>query len=73
MRTVISLLVTTLFLSSLVLEFQNSSQFKSDMNLILASRTKPGSKPKKPEQPIPHRGSGRRNLMEYFVGNSPAV
>jgi hypothetical protein len=72
MRTIISLLVTTFLFGSLALDCQNN--LRSDASeMMTASRTRSGNKPKQPEKPIPHRGSGRRELMEYFVSTSTAV
>lgn len=72
MRAAISLLVTTFIFGSLAFGTQNLFQSTSETQLT-ASKIKPGSKPKKPEKPFPHRGSGRRELMEYFVISHPAV
>jgi hypothetical protein len=66
MRAAILLLITTAFLGSLTINYQNLSQ-SSGMRQMIASKVKVGKAGKKPEKPIPHRGSGRRELMEYSV------
>ncbi|HLO85078.1 MAG TPA: hypothetical protein VK203_08725 [Nostocaceae cyanobacterium] len=78
MRTAISLLVSSLVFGSLAVNYEailaNLSHFLvvgSGSQLLTASTTKP--KPNKPENPTPHRGSGRRELMEYFGNIHSAV
>jgi hypothetical protein len=73
MRTAISLLITTAFLGSLTVSHQNLLQSSSESQQIIASKVKSARKPKRPEQPIPHRGSGRRELMEYSVFSDYSV
>ncbi|BAZ13811.1 hypothetical protein NIES4071_56510 [Calothrix sp. NIES-4071] len=74
MRTVISLLVTTFFFGSLALERQNNLRSEFSAQVTIASKTlSKATPPKRPRQPLPHRGSGRRSFTEYFVNPSPAV
>jgi len=73
MRTTISLLITTVFLGSLTISHQNLSVLSSEAPQIIASKVKSGTAGKKPKQPIPHRGSGRRELMEYSVFSGYSV
>jgi hypothetical protein len=70
MRATISLLITGLVfgslafnrhaianrLSNLLVSFCNSEQLISG---------KAQTRPNQPEQPVPHRGSGRKQLMQY--------
>jgi hypothetical protein len=82
MRTTISLLVLSLVFGSLAVNYETilanlsdlfviGSGVNSGSQLLTASTTKP--KPNKPENPTPHRGSGRRELMEYFPNIHSAV
>ncbi|MCV3212441.1 hypothetical protein OGM63_02655 [Plectonema radiosum NIES-515] len=80
MRATISLLITGLVfgslafnchamanhLSNLLLSYDDSEQF-------ISTKPKPKTRPNQPEVPIPHRGSGRRDLMQYVVETYPAV
>lgn len=74
MRVAISLLVSSLMFGSLAFNYQAMVNHLSYQMLatpnsesLLALRPKP--KPNRPEKPAPHRGSGRRELMES-QGNS---
>jgi hypothetical protein len=67
MRAAISLLITTALLGSLTVSHKNLLLSSSESQQIIASKVKSSRKPKRPEQPIPHRGSGRRELVEYSV------
>lgn len=80
MRATISLLITTLVFGSLAFNCQAMTNRLS--NLLLSSsnseqfisvKPKPKTRPNQPEQPIPHRGSGRRELMQYVGQTYPAV
>ncbi|MEA5618305.1 hypothetical protein VB711_10715 [Cronbergia sp. UHCC 0137] len=65
MRTTFSLLVSSLVLGSLAfncISELSSLLTSSSSQELVASRTKVG--PTQPEQPLPHRGSGRREFME---------
>ncbi len=73
MRAAISLLITTAFLGSLTVNCQNLLPSSSETPQIMASKVKTGKNGKKPQQPIPHRGSGRRELMEYSVFSNISV
>jgi hypothetical protein len=70
MRVATSLLVSSLMFGSLAFNYQamvNHFSYQmlatSSPENLLAMRPKP--KPNQPEKPVPHRGSGRRELMEY--------
>ncbi|MEA5573094.1 heterocyst-inhibiting protein PatX [Calothrix sp. UHCC 0171] len=73
MRVAISLLITTVFFGSLTVNDHNLLQSSSTNQQEIASISKSGKKTKKPQQPIPHRGSGRRDLREYSVFSSADV
>jgi hypothetical protein len=74
MRAIISLLVTSLIVGSSAIEFPNTAAAGSAMLNVMASKSMLGAKSKKPEQPTPHRGSGRRNaIIEYLVSTENAV
>jgi hypothetical protein len=74
MRAIISLFVTSLILGSLAIEFQNTALADSGTLDMMASQSKLGAKSKKPEQPTPHRGSGRgRAILEYLADTQNAV
>ncbi|TAF07050.1 MAG: hypothetical protein EAZ77_11020 [Nostocales cyanobacterium] len=71
MRAAISLLVSSLVFGSLA--FNHETVFTgisllliadSGSGELLADNSKPG--PNQPEQPAPHRGSGRKESMEFF-------
>ncbi|MFM2064258.1 MAG: hypothetical protein RLZZ507_3929 [Cyanobacteriota bacterium] len=71
MRAAISLLVSSLVFGSLAFnyeaEFTSLSRLLtaySGSGFLLADNSKPG--PNQPEQPAPHRGSGRKESMEFF-------
>jgi hypothetical protein len=80
MRATISLLIASLVfgslafnrhaivnsLSDLLLSYDDSEQF-------ISAKPKPKSRPNQPEEPIPHRGSGRRELIQYVGQTYPAV
>lgn len=78
MRVAISLLVSSLVFGSLAFNQQTMANQLSYQTLtasgseqLLSVRPKP--KPNQPEKPAPHRGSGRRELMEYYGNIHPAV
>ncbi|AFY35931.1 heterocyst-inhibiting protein PatX [Calothrix sp. PCC 7507] len=78
MRAAISLLVSSLVFGSLAFNYQGMANQLSRQMLassgseeLLSVRPKP--KPNQPEKPAPHRGSGRRELMEYYGNNHLAV
>jgi hypothetical protein len=78
MRTVISLLVSSLVFGSLA--FNRETMLSSLTHLLLASSSspdllsaRPQPKSSQSETPNPHRGSGRRQLMEYFQNAYPAI
>ncbi|GCL38914.1 MAG: heterocyst-inhibiting protein PatX [Sphaerospermopsis kisseleviana] len=71
MRAAISLLVSSLVFGSLAFNYE--AKFTSLSCLLIANfgseklfadNSKPG--PNQPEQPAPHRGSGRKESMEFF-------
>jgi|GEM_PF-2511080 hypothetical protein len=76
MRTAISLLVTSLMLVSLAVNARTASDRLFDMlafsdsGELVATRKARTSKPKKRTE---HRGSGRRELIEYFSSTEAAV
>jgi hypothetical protein len=78
MRAVVSLLASSLVIATLTFSYQAMVNLMSDM--LLASPTgqpfllsaRPKTKPNQPEKPAPHRGSGRRELMEYY-GNVRSI
>lgn len=78
MRAVVSLLASSLLMATLVFDYQLMVNRFS--NLLLASSApqqllsaRPKPKPNQPEKPAPHRGSGRRELMEYYGNVRAAV
>jgi hypothetical protein len=73
MRTVISLLVTTFFFGPLALECHKNLHSESVTPATIASRGISRARPKQPQKPLPHRGSGRRSFTEYLISTSPAV
>jgi hypothetical protein len=74
MRAIFSLFITSLVLSSLALEFPNTAIADSQMLDMIASKSMLGAKSKKPEQPTPHRGSGRRQaVVEYLASTQIAA
>lgn len=71
MRAAISLLVSSLVFGSLAFNCEAMLTRLSYLLLagsgsqqLLSDNPKPG--PNQPEQPAPHRGSGRKESMEYF-------
>ncbi|BAZ30987.1 hypothetical protein NIES4074_34550 [Cylindrospermum sp. NIES-4074] len=78
MRAAISLLVSSLVFGSLAF---NCEAMLSQLSLLLLASSgsqqlvsaKPKPRPNQPEKPVPHRGSGRRELMEYFGITLPVV
>lgn len=74
MRAIISLFVTSIIVGSLAIEFQNTAIADSGTLDMMASQSMLGAKSKRPEQPTPHRGSGRRNaIMEYLSNTQNSV
>jgi hypothetical protein len=74
MRVAISLLVTTFLFSSLAVNFRNTTVADFFSLHIMASNSRLAGKPKSPESPTPHRGSGRtRTLIEYFTDTQFSV
>ncbi|BAZ37931.1 hypothetical protein NIES4101_38570 [Calothrix sp. NIES-4101] len=73
MRVAISFLITTVFFGSLTVNNQNLLQSPIATQQKMASTSKSGNKTKKPQQPIPHRGSGRRDFIKYSVFSSVDV
>lgn len=71
MRAAISLLVSSLVFGSLAFDYEavftNLSCLliaNSGLGELLADNSKPG--PNQPQQPAPHRGSGRKESMEFM-------
>ncbi|MFK0729823.1 MAG: heterocyst-inhibiting protein PatX [Gloeotrichia echinulata GP01] len=78
MRAAISLLVSGLVFGSLALNCQGMVYRFSNLRLSPSASqqmlsVKPKPKANQPEKPAPHRGSGRRELMEYYGNIHPAV
>lgn len=74
MRAIISLFVTSIIIGSFAIEFQNAAIADSGALDMMASQSMLGAKSKKPEQPTPHRGSGRRNaILEYLANTQNSV
>ncbi|QIR37595.1 hypothetical protein HCG51_13325 [Tolypothrix sp. PCC 7910] len=78
MRAVVSLLASSLVAVSFAINCQATiNQFSrllpssSGSEHLLSARPKP--KPNQPEKPVPHRGSGRRELIESYKNVHPAV
>ncbi|BAY27932.1 hypothetical protein NIES2100_77590 [Calothrix sp. NIES-2100] len=78
MRAVVSLLASSLVMATLV--FSSQAMINLMSNMFVASAvtqpllsTRPKTKPSQPEKPAPHRGSGRRELMEYHGNVRSAV
>ncbi|EFA69732.1 hypothetical protein CEP10_08440 [Cylindrospermopsis raciborskii S07] len=71
MRAAISILVSSMILGSLAFHhetvFTNPSRLStsnSGRGLLLADSSKPS--PNQPEEPAPHRGSGRKESIEFL-------
>jgi hypothetical protein len=74
MRAIISLFVTSLIVGSFAVESQYTAIADSATLDMTTSQVALGSKSKRPEQPTPHRGSGRgRAIVEYLAEGSIAV
>ncbi|MBE9206561.1 hypothetical protein IQ244_08535 [Nostoc sp. LEGE 06077] len=79
MRVTFSLLVSSLVFGSLV--FNGSDQLNHSHTLIgdtggkmlLSAKPKPKPKSNEPENPTPHRGSGRRDLIESLNNAFPVA
>ncbi|MBD2302644.1 hypothetical protein H6G80_34550 [Nostoc sp. FACHB-87] len=77
MRVTFSLLVSSVVLGSLV--FNGSDSLNRSYMLIgdtggkmlLSAKPKPKPKSNEPENPAPHRGSGRRDLIESLNNAFP--
>ncbi|AFZ23040.1 hypothetical protein Cylst_0712 [Cylindrospermum stagnale PCC 7417] len=77
MRAAIPLLVSSLVFGSLALNCEAMLGQLSRLLLVssgsqLLVSAKPKPRPNQPDKPVPHRGSGRRELMESF-GNAHFV
>ncbi|BAZ05305.1 heterocyst-inhibiting protein PatX [Calothrix sp. NIES-3974] len=68
MRVAISLLVSTIIFGAFVSNADSASQFGSRIqgNTVAKASVSKGSK--RPTNPTPHRGSGRREVMQYGNG-----
>jgi hypothetical protein len=62
MRVVISLLATTFVLGSFAINNQEQTS-NAETKVLLSAKPKQSTKPKRPERPTSHRGSGRRELV----------
>jgi hypothetical protein len=78
MRAAISLLVSSLAFGSLAFDSQAMANrlshllpSSSDSQQLLSMR--PKHKSNEPENPTPHRGSGRRNFIESVGNNYPVI
>jgi hypothetical protein len=80
MRATISLLVTSLVFGSLAFDCQAMTNSLSNLLVSFSGseefilvKAKPKTRTNQPEMPIPHRGSGRRELMQYVAQTYPTV
>ncbi|MBD2446528.1 hypothetical protein H6G76_05005 [Nostoc sp. FACHB-152] len=79
MRVTFSLLVSSLVFGSLAFDCQeklNRSHTLSSATApqqLLSAKPKPKPKPNVPDNPTPHRGSGRRDLIESINKAFPAT
>ncbi|MBD2439407.1 heterocyst-inhibiting protein PatX [Nostoc sp. FACHB-110] len=77
MRVTFSLLVSSLVFGSLALncqeKFNHSHTLSSTTETKMLFSAKPKPKPNEPENPTPHRGSGRRDLIESLGNAFPAT
>lgn len=77
MRVTFSLLVSSLVFGSLALncqgKFNHSHTLRSTTETKMLFSAKPKPKPNEPENPTPHRGSGRRDLIESLSNAFPAT
>lgn len=72
MRATISLLITGLVFGSLAFNCQAITNHLSNLLLsfsdseqLISAKPQPQTRYNQPELPVPHRGSGRRQLMQY--------
>lgn len=79
MRVTFSLVVSSLVFGSLAFNCQevlNRSHTLTSVTgapQLFSSKPKPKPKPNEPEKPTPHRGSGRRDLIESVNHVFPAT
>lgn len=73
MRATISLLITSLVFGSLAFNRHAIANRLSNLFLSFSFEEQFISVTNQPEEPIPHRGSGRRQLMQYVGQTYPAV
>lgn len=68
MRVTFSLLVSSLMFGSLAIhcseKFNHSHIILGNTGVQMLFSSKPKPKPNEPENPTPHRGSGRKDLIE---------
>lgn len=79
MRVTFSLLVSSLVFGSLAFNCQEKFNRSHPLlaatgsQLLFSAKPKPKPKPNEPENPTPHRGSGRRDLIESLNNAFPAT
>ncbi len=80
MRATISLLIIGLVFGSLAFNYQAMANRLSNLFVsfseeeqFISVEPKPKTRTNKPQEPKPHRGSGRRELMQYVGQTYPAV
>jgi hypothetical protein len=79
MRVTFSLLVSSLVFGSLAFDFQeklnrsHTVPSTTGSQQLFSAKPKPKPKPNVPENPTPHRGSGRRDLIESLNKAFPAT
>ncbi|MCC5637628.1 hypothetical protein LC593_17640 [Nostoc sp. CHAB 5844] len=77
MRVTFSLLVSSLMFSSLVvngsakLNRSHTLIHETGVQMLFSAKPKAKPKPNEPENPTPHRGSGRRDLIESLNNAFP--
>lgn len=80
MRATISLLITCLVFGSLAFNYQVIANRLSNLLIsfseneqFISVEPKRKTRTNQPQDPKPHRGSGRRELIKYVVQTYPAV
>lgn len=77
MRVTFSLLVSSLVFGSFALNGQEKLNRSHTLlsptgsQMLFSAKPKPKPKPNEPENPTPHRGSGRRDLIESLNNAFP--
>lgn len=65
MRVAISLLVSTVVFTAVAVPSDLVSQFGFEAQGTKLAKSRTNNRPKRPQDPTPHRGSGRRDFMRY--------